>query len=309
MRSDPSPPLSVPVGRLLTALLLAAAAGVPAAADTVPPVAVEPEAPATLLPLKIGDAGVDISLAGSWSALASFGAGILFAPGEPARALDSLPGITTGFAFSQVPDLSLSLTLLERWFIEVSVLGGFSDNSLLMGYRGDGEEPVRHVLLGTRGISASPTPFLETPDQSAGSLGVSALVVSGIGTNEAMLRWDVTGEQRRLYLGPDELLEERIGLDAWVRGRFFVLPDTGVQDLVVLLEDPKGTHLGSDGRRYRQAGFDDVILDAAAGRVTLRSERKGRVLAWYRKGAASVGDGTLGIGALPEDAGGEARHQ
>ena len=77
MRSDPSPPLSVPVGGLLIALLLAAAAGVPAASDTVPPAAVAPEAPATLLPLKIGDAGVDISIAGSWSALVSFGAGML----------------------------------------------------------------------------------------------------------------------------------------------------------------------------------------------------------------------------------------
>jgi hypothetical protein len=302
MRTDPPFPLSVPARRLLTALLLAAAVCVPAAAQTTMH-EVEPEAPATLLPLKLGDAGVDISIAGSWSALFSFGMGMLVAPGVPVRALDSLPGITPGIAFSQVPDLSLSLTLLERWFIEISVLGGFSDNSLLMGYRGDGEEPVRHVLLGTRDITAAPTPFLETPAQEEGSLGISALVVSGIGMNEALLRWDATGEQRRLYLGPNELLEERIGLDSWLRGRVLVLPDAGVENLVVLLEDPNGTLVADpaptgDGRTYRQAGFNDVIVDAAAGRVTLRSEWKGRVLVWYRKGAAFIGDATLGMNAL-----------
>ena len=189
------------------------------------------------------------------------------------------------------------------------LLGGFSDNSLLMGYRGDGEEPVRHVLLGTRDVTAAPTPFLETPDQEKGSLGISALVVSGIGTNEALLRWDATGEQRRLYLGSNELLEERIGLDAWIRGRNFVLPDADVEDLVVLLEDPDGTLSGGDGRTYRQAGFDDVIVDAAAGRVTLRTEWKGRVLVWYRKGAVFVGDATLGIDALPDGNRRQARPQ
>ena len=139
MRSDPPPPLSVPAGRLLIALLLAAASCIPAAAQATGR-GNEPEAPAFLLPLRIGDVGVDLSIIGSWSAQASFGAGLLFIPGEPARAIDSLPGMTTGFAFSQTPDLALSITLLERWFIEVSVLGGLSDNSLLMGYRGIGED-------------------------------------------------------------------------------------------------------------------------------------------------------------------------
>jgi hypothetical protein len=298
--------LSVPDRCPLTALLLAAAfllaAVFPAAAQVPEAPVFEPEAPATLLPLKIGDTGVDISLAGSWTASASYGFGSLLVPGGQPRSLDGLPGIALGPAFSQVPDLSLSLTLLERWFIEVSILGGFDANSLLMGYRGDGEEPVRHVLLGTRDITTAATPFLETPAQADGSLGLSALVVSGIGTNEAMIRWDATGERRRTYLGADELLEERIGLGAWIRGRFFVLPDEGVEDLVVLLEDHAGTLDGGDGRRYRQAGPADVILDAAAGRVTLRTQWKGRVLAFYRKGAFAVGDpdASMGVGALPD---------
>lgn len=306
MRSDPPSPLSVPDRRPLTALLLATAlalaAVLPAGAQELPPLAIEPEAPATLLPLKIGDAGVDISISGSWSAQLAAAVGLLLVPGEPARPFDALPGIAPGIAFSQVPDLSLSLTLLERWFIEVSVLGGFDANSLLMGYRGSGDEPVRHVLLGTRDIVTAATPFLETPAQAAGSLGLSALVVSGIGTNEAMIRWDATGERRRTYLGADELLEERIGLEAWIRGRFFVLPDEGVENLVVLLEDPDGTLTGSDGRTYRQAGPADAILDAAAGRVTLRTQWKGRVLVFYRKGVFLVGDtdASMGVAALPD---------
>jgi hypothetical protein len=305
MRPDPSSPLSVPDRRPLTALLLAAAlavAALPAGAQEPAGPAIEPEAPATLLPLKIGDAGVDISLAGSWSARLSAAVGLLVVPGEPARPFDGLPGIAPGIAFSQVPDLSLSLTLLDRWFIEVSVLGGFDANSLLMGYRGVGDEPVRHVLLGTRDIEVADTSFLDTPAQTEGSLGLSALVIAGIGTNEAMIRWDATGERRRTYLGADELLEERIGLEAWMRGRFFVLPDEGVEGLVVLLEDAAGSLDGGDGRTYRRAAPADVILDAAAGRVTLRTAWKGRVLAFYRKGALAVGDpdASMGVDALPD---------
>jgi hypothetical protein len=59
--------LSVPDRRPLTALFLAAslflAAVLPAGAQVPEAPVIEPEAPATLLPLKIGDAGVDISLA------------------------------------------------------------------------------------------------------------------------------------------------------------------------------------------------------------------------------------------------------
>jgi hypothetical protein len=291
MRSDPPFPLSVCAAGLLMAVL-AAVPGVPLAgeAPAVPEanVAPEPEAPAALFPLQLGGSGVDFSLTGSWQALASFGTGLLAAPGASVQGIDALPGISTGFAFSQVPDLTLSLTLLERWFLEVSVLGGTSNNALRLGYRGADGAAVRHVTLGTRGVSATPTPFLESPDQAEGSLGISALVDSGIGRNETLLRWDVTGEQHRTYVGANELLEERIGLDAWIRGRFFVLPDEGVQDLVVLLEDADGTLSGSDGRRYRPAAFDDAILDAAAGRVTLKTGWKGRVLAFYRKAAGAT---------------------
>ena len=299
--------MSVRARRWLIALAVGAAASAPLGAQ-VPVNALEPEAPATLLPFKLGDAGAEVSIDGSWSALVSFGAGLLFAPGEPVRGLDSLPGITPGVAFSQVPDLSLSVTLLEKWFIDVSVLEGLSGipldmSSLIMGYRGDGMEPVRHVLLGTTGVTAKPAPFLEIPDQADGTLGMSALVVSGLGTNEALLRWEATGEQRRLYLGSNELLEERIGLDAWLRGRVLVLPDTDVDDLVILIEDPEGTYEDDppDGRTYRAAGLADAVIDSKNGIVTLRDEPKGRVLAYYTKNGKAVGtnDLTLGVDALP----------
>jgi len=304
--------MSVRARRWLIALAAALAAAAPLAAQ-VPVNAVEPEAPATLLPFKLGDAGAEVSIDGSWSALVSFGFGFLFAPGEQLRSLDSLSGITLGVAFSQVPDLSLSVTLLEKWFIDVSVLEGLSGipldmSSLLMGYRGDGIEPVRHVLLGTTGVTAKPAPFLEIPDQADGTLGMSALVVSGLGTNEALLRWEATGQQHRLYLGSNELLEERIGLDAWLRGRVLVLPDTDVDGLMILIEDPEGTYEDDppDGRTYRAASLADAVIDSRNGIVTLRDEPKGRVLAYYTKnlGADKVGDPALGVDALPADAGG-----
>ena len=78
---------------------------------------------------------------------------------------------------------------------------------------------------------------------------------------------------------------------------------------MVLLEDADGTLVPTpaDGRSYRPAEFDDVILDAAAGRVTLKAERKGRVLAYYEKGGQPVGtdDAALGVDALPGETSGK----
>ncbi len=73
----------------------------------------QPEAPTTIFSTKLGSADVDLNLQGSWTAAASFGTGLLFAPGVPVQALDAFPSLDTGFVFTQTPDITASLAADE----------------------------------------------------------------------------------------------------------------------------------------------------------------------------------------------------
>ena len=130
------------------------------AADIVVP---PTEAPTSIFSTRLGSMDVDLSLLGSWTAAASFGTGILLAPGLPAQALDAFPSIDQGFIFSQTPDITISLDLFKRFFLNVSVVGSFANNSIQLGYRGQPGEVIRSVVLGTQGITIAPSQLMQIP--------------------------------------------------------------------------------------------------------------------------------------------------
>jgi hypothetical protein len=236
------------------------------------------EAPTTIFATKLGSADVDLSLLGSWTAALSYGTGFLFAPGQaqPWQALDAFPGLSLGFLFSQTPDITASLNLLKRFFLDVTLIGSFDNNALQMGYRGAPGEVLQSVILGTQGVTMAPSAFLQIPDQPKGSLAASAELASGSSTSDLLLRWDPTLQKHKTFIGKNELTEQEIGIDAYTRGMYFFLPDSGLDagTLTALIEDPAGTVTGSDQRKYRVAAYTDVILDSNLGLVSLRSALK-----------------------------------
>jgi len=258
------------------------------------------EAPEYLFQYRIGDSEVGFDLVGSWTATLTAGAGLLYGPDATLDFLDTMDDITPGIVFSQSPDITASVTIQKKFFLDVSASATAAISSLLMGYRGDESDAVQHLLIGTRGIKAEPSAFLEIPEQGATSFGVSALIHAGTASHEGLLRWDSHDSQKKIFLGQNEYTEERIQPGDFIQGRFFFLPDESVEDLTVFLEDVDGTYTGSDGLTYREADYDDVELDSEAGLVSLKDSFSGRILVWYTKGSASVGDSSLGEGALPD---------
>ena len=259
----------------------------------------QPEAPTEIFSAKIGDADVNLTILGSWTAAVSFGKSLLFAPNLPVQLQDSFPSLDLGFIPLNTPDITISLRMMQKYFLEVSALGSFADNSILFGYDGEPGEVLQRLAVGTKGIELEPSAFLQVPTQAANSLGASAKLAAGPSLNELLMRWDATGGNSKVFLGENELVEERIALDSYIRGRHFFLPDTGVENLEVFLEDPEGTLADGDGKKYRKAGFDDVVIDSVKGLVSLRAARSGRVLVFYRKGALKVGDPGMGVDGLP----------
>ncbi len=260
------------------------------------------ETPTTIFSTKLGSADVDLTLLGSWTAGVSFGAGLLLVPGLPAQKLDSFPAVDQGFVFSQTPDITISLWLLKRFYLNVSVVGSLSNNTIQLGYKGAPNEPLQSVVLGNQGIVIPSSQLVQIPDQPHGSLGAMSQFIAGGATNDVMLRWDPAQRKTKTFIGMNELVEKEIGIETYVRGRYFFLPDFGIDagTMQVFLEDPTGTFLSAaDGRKYRLATYDEVVLDPANGLVSLRIVFKGRVLVYYKKNGAPVG--TTPTGKLPKD--------
>jgi hypothetical protein len=266
----------------------------------------QPEAPTTIFSTKLGSADVDLSLQGSWNASVAFATGLLFVPGRPAQFLDSFPGLAPGFVFNQAPDLTISLFLMRKYFLEVSVLSGVQNNTIRLGYKGDPDEVLRSLVIGNTGITIPQSPFLEVPAQPTSSIGASAELVSGSSTNDLLLRWDSTAVKHKTFVGKNELIEQHIGVETYTKGRYFFLPDTNIDvgSLVVYLEDQYGTVLGTDPAghtsKYRLATLTDVTVDTTNGLVSLKGAAKGKVLAYYTKGNQPVGSYTI-TDAIPRD--------
>jgi hypothetical protein len=282
----------------LLALLIPCAAA--RAADLVIP---EPEAPTTIFSARLGSADVSLDLLGSWTAGISYCAGLLMVPGQDIQALDAFPSLATGFAFSQTPDITVSLSLFERYFLNVSIVGDIANDWMQLAYKGMPGEALRSVIIGTGDVTIPPTGLVQIPDQAAGTLAASAQLASGDALNDILLRWDAAKRRQKTFVGSAELVEEEHRLSSYARGRYFFLPDTGVDSgsLMVLIEAKDGAYQGSadGGRRYRLAAYDDAVLDSANGLVSLTKAAAGRVLVYYTKAGAPVG--TTSTATLPLD--------
>jgi len=275
----------------------------------------EVEASEALFELDIGDADVDFFLEGTWQASLFGSTGFLI---DPAGALIypfTFPGWESGPIFQQTPDLTFSVWLLNRYFIEASVIGDFLEeeysyfdqNYILMGYVGAEGEFLQRLLIGSRDIGIDPFPFLEVPEPGLSSLGAEALMQTGISEHQLLLRYDNNETGSLTFIGKNLVSEQVISLDDYIQGRFFKLPDAGVDEdsLEVYIEDPDGDYSDGTGRRYRLATVDDAFLDSENGTVFLKEAAEGNVLVFYTKSGSDIGDISLDGGSLVGESAGK----
>ena len=263
----------------------------------------EQEAPTALFQTEIADAEVDLFLLGSWKATLTASLGFAFPDGgEPFSMV--YPGMEPGIFFKQVPDLTISLWLMNRYFFETTFLEDYENNTFLLGYQGKEGEVLQSVRLGNTDLGIDDYAFLQVPAAPGNSLGATGKFQTASTQHELLLRYDPVEKRSKTFLGKNEVIEEQIELPGYVRGRFFILPDTEVENCTVYIETEGGAFSGDDGKSYRIAGSEDVIIDEEGGFVTLKEPAPGRVLAYYEKDGKSVGDTSLGQGFLCDVNGG-----
>ncbi|TVR57967.1 MAG: hypothetical protein EA426_10965 [Spirochaetaceae bacterium] len=257
------------------------------------------EAPAAIFSTRLGEADVDLFIDGTWTTGSILAGGWSF--GEDGAVRSQFPGFTPNPFYNSV-ELVLSLWLMERFSFETVIVDDFTLQSFFLGYDGFSGEPLRSVRLGYGPFEFPSYPFIELGDTPAPAPGIKAAIESDRSRTDIMLRYDGVARTRETFRGKNRVESTRIPVSDYTTGRFFVLPDAGVAELRILIEDSSGDVQESGtafARSYREAvPGTDFTASTADGLVTFRRRIAGRVLVYYTVDGAPVGDSSLGLGFL-----------
>ncbi len=272
------------------------------------------EAAPSIFSTQLGNPNVNLLVSGSWDAQlsGSLGWGLDLGPGAltPGIYPASFPGLQPGVVFQQVPNLTASVVLFDRYFLRASFISPALQqtnlqstlpldlNTFLLGYNGKPGEFLQKVRIGNTDVNISPYNFVSFPAAPRNSIGASVLFKTDRARYEAMVRYEPSNFKSKTFIGSSQLLEQRINPGSYINGRFFYLPDANVSNLQVYIEDGTGTLRGSDGHYYRPATASDAVISASGGYVFFLKPLVGRAVVYYTVNGAAVGSTSLGQGAL-----------
>ena len=256
------------------------------------------EAPTALFEADLLDAKVDFFIEGSWTARLAAGFGFSWGADVEGVQAAGVEDFSSGLLFEQTPELTLSLWYDDQYFFETQISSEQTLETFLFGYFGEEDDLLQELRIGNTDIGRGELGSLSLPEASRASLGTYGRMKSEYGEHHLALRYDPADTEELHFLGSKLLVEERIAPEDYIRGRFFVLPDEGVEALRVYLEDDQGIYQGLDGRRYRRLDDSEVVVSAAEGLVLLRRPVYGDLVVSYSKNGSPVGDPELGPGAL-----------
>ncbi|MDR2900038.1 MAG: hypothetical protein LBV20_00760, partial [Treponema sp.] len=249
-----------------------------------------PEDPAHILDLNVWDTDVSLFLSGYWKGTLGGNLGLSLTPlGMTAASTDS------PILFTQETDISLSLWIKERWFVEASFLDEYAMNTFRAGYQGISGEFIQYVGIGNTGLDFPVYPYLDLGGSSGASPGIYGRFGTDTLTIHSMFRYDAAVRESRVYVGERERTYSYISVENSVRGRSFVLPDDDLDSIpIVYIEDSEGTYRGSDKRRYRIAENSELAASRAYGIIELANSPEGRVAVSYTKGSNTPWDISMG---------------
>ncbi|HAK44390.1 MAG TPA: hypothetical protein DCO79_00485, partial [Spirochaeta sp.] len=188
----------------------------------------EEESPSSFYDTDIDSEDVSLFLSGSWKVNLSASAGFGFSPESGFNEGLSYPGISSGLTFSQSPDITVSLLILEKILFEAAFTDNFDDSTFRLGYIGGEDEFVRLVSAGNMEINLTEdtgmSDFFYIPGGGPSSFGLHSLFAGPFSEHELLFRFDPQEELHKLYIGSDILVEIVRQPSDYLRGRVFYLP-------------------------------------------------------------------------------------
>jgi hypothetical protein len=255
----------------------------------------EHEAAAELLSLQLGDSEVALQVSGYWKGTLSGNLGLSLSPLGTAAVSPDSPVL-----FRQEADMTLTLRLRKRWFLEASFLDDYNLNTYRAGYQGLPGETVQYAGFGNRGLDFPNFPYLDLGGDSPSSFGAYGRFGGGSLSLHALVRYDLAAMEERIFVGDRERTFSYTPLNQPIRGRFFVLPDENLDaPPVVYLEDEKGEFRDGNGRRWRLAAPSEYAAGREPGLVELGAAPSGAVAAAYTKGVGQPWNISLGDYNVP----------
>ena len=196
----------------------------------------EEESPPALFEYSLNDSELEFFLLGSWQAKLGFAVGASWIPRQDGSFdLQPIPpSILHSTPLTNIVDLVTSLWIDEQFFFEASFRTGFTDNSILAGYYGEGI--LREAKIGNTDIGIQSYPFLQIAEGITGSPGIATTLVGDSSLHEFMLRYEASNEVRRSFIGTSEYITENRGIQDYIPGKYFLLPDRNPENLRVWLE-------------------------------------------------------------------------
>ncbi|MDR1105071.1 MAG: hypothetical protein LBL44_01820, partial [Treponema sp.] len=263
------------------------------------------EASTELASITLGNSEVDLLVSGFWKGTLSGNLGFTRSSLGTALSTDS------PFLFEQEADLTLSLWVRNRWFVEANFLDDYSMNTYRAGYQGRPGEAVQYVGIGNTGLDFPAFPYMDLGGNSPNSFGIYGRFGAGDFTVHSLFRYDAAAREERIFVGDRERTYSYVGLESPVHGRFFVLPDDNLDvPPTVYVEDVNGELRDQNNRRWRRALSTEYAAGASQGVVELGISPAGMVAAAYTKGGNSAPWGiSMGNYATPASSGflGEAQ--
>ena len=242
------------------------------------------EVSAQLFNMDIWDTNVSLFLGGYWKGSIHVNWGLANSP------LGTVPETNDSpLLFTQEADLTLSLWIWQKWFLEVSFIDNYNLNTYRAGYQGFLGETIQYAGVGNTGLDFPVFPYLDLGGDSPSSFGVYGRFGSENLTFHVLVRYDAAAREERIFVGNRERSFSTMVPDKPLRGRSFVLPDENINSIpVVYFEDKDGPLLGG-GRRWRIANPSEFAVSAYYGLVELVREPRGMVAVSYNGGYSSLG--------------------
>jgi predicted Zn-dependent peptidase len=141
--------------------------------------------------------------------------------------------------FTQETDLTLSLWIWQKWFLEASFIDGYDVNTYRAGYQGLPGETVQYVGVGNTGLDFPVFPYLDLGGDSTSSFGIYGRFGSKELQFHTLFRYDAAAREERIFLGIRERSFLYLMPDKPLRGRSFVLPDENIASVITMPEKEK----------------------------------------------------------------------
>ena len=241
------------------------------------------EAKAEIASFSLGAAEVSLSVSGFWKGSLQSSLGFAITPiGTNAVSPDS------PVLFMQEADLTLDLWIIDKWFVEASVLDNLDNwtfNTYRAGYSGFPGEIVQYAGIGNIGLDFPVFPYLDLGGDSPSSFGFYGHFSGGPFNFHALFRWDQAAREERTFIGGRERSFTYLSPRNYERARSFVLPDTYIDSPPqVYVEDEKGGLRDEYNRRWRLLGPSEYSAGGVSGLVEIsQSRQEGMVAVSYSK--------------------------